>query len=600
MHNSVRSFASLQKLFGAFALLAGLGLVGTVAAQTVTSVSNNLVNAGDDIIVNGSGLASVSQVLLDGQPLMIAAQSNSAMTVQIPIGASSGYLRVIANAGSTQTSALLTTARIRVKRASSSGIVTNNATISMPSVSGYSTPVVADLDMDGRIDLLVGDENGEVWCFEQKANNTFPTAGTLLTSTGSTGNGNGLPVTNYAKPALTDIDGDGKLDLLVGTGTGRNIMRFEQLAGTSNRTAFGPGQLLTTNGVDPIQSGGNYPKPAITDLNGNGLLDLLVGDDSGQLARYEQLSATGAGAAQFAARGFLKDNANNAIDVGGTAKPLVVDWDGNGLLDIVVGNSQGYVLRYEQAQANSTAFNSLGYMKNGTNNLNVGSYAAPAVTDLDGNGRMDLLVGGNSGSVQRFEQGTAAPVTPLPVVLSAFEGHAAKGGNQLSWATAQELNSARFVVEASATGDAYSALGTVAAAGTSTSLNTYLYLDASDAGLRAGRRYYRLRLEDADGRFTYSPVIVVGRAAMVGAETKTDFYPNPFADKLLVALPGYAEPQAATVTLNTLTGRPVYEAKMSLGAGPQALPGLPELPAGVYLLRLSTPAGISTHKVTRQ
>lgn len=585
---------SLQNILSGLGLLAALAVSETAGAQIVTSVSNNLVATGDNITLTGNGLANVSQVLLDGQPLVVSNKNNAALTVTIPKGASSGYLRLITSSSSM----VLATVRIRVKRASSSANAASNTVITMPSISAYSTPVVTDLDLDGRVDLLLGDEDGNLWNFEQSTNGSFPSTGTKLTSSGK--KAYGMPVANFAKPAVTDLDGDGKLDLLVGTGTDQGVMRFEQLGGTNSSTSFGPGELLT-NGSTAIVSSADYPKPAITDLDGDGLLDLLLGDDSGRIARYEQQGPTGTAATAFASLGFLTNNFASTIDVGYTSKPIVLDWDGNGLLDMLVGNYNGTVVRYEQAQANGVTFVSKGDMTtNGSAAINAGAYSAPAVTDLDNNGQMDLLVGNYSGSISRFEQGVAAPVTPLPVVLVAFTGQVVAGGNQLVWATAQEVNSARFVVEVSVNGEVFAAVAALDAAGNSSSLTTYVYLDATAAALAAGRRYYRLRQDDLDGKVSYSPVVSVRRAAGAEDVSKFSAYPNPFVDKLLVALPGQAEPQATALTLSTLAGRPVYATRLELAAAPQALPGLPELPAGIYLLRLTTAEGTSTQKLTRE
>ena len=90
------------------------------------------------------------------------------------------------------------------------------------------------------------------------------------------------------------------------------------------------------------------------------------------------------------------------------------------------------------------------------------------------------------------------------------------------------------------------------------------------------RRYYRLRQVDLDGTVAYSPVVALSRSVATAAALEA--YPNPFADKLTVALPGRFEAQAASVQLFTLAGRPVYGTTLALSAAPQALPELPECP----------------------
>ena len=153
---------------------------------------------------------------------------------------------------------------------------------------------------------------------------------------------------------------------------------------------------------------------------------------------------------------------------------------------------------------------------------------------------------------------------------------ATAAGNRLAWSTAQEVKSASFVVEASADGKEFAAVAELAAAGNSTSARSYEYLDASAAAQAAARRYYRLRQVDLDGTVAYSPVVALSRSVATAAALEA--YPNPFADKLTVALPGRFEAQAASVQLFTLAGRPVYGTTLALSAAPQALPELPECP----------------------
>ena len=67
-----------------------------------------------------------------------------------------------------------------------------------------------------------------------------------------------------------------------------------------------------------------------------------------------------------------------------------------------------------------------------------------------------------------------------------------------------------------------------------------------------------------------------------------------------MALPGAVVAVAATATLLTAAGQSVYCQALQLSDTPQALPGLPNLPAGLYVLRLTTAAGVITQKVVRQ
>ncbi|MDO7847836.1 T9SS type A sorting domain-containing protein [Hymenobacter sp. M29] len=170
---------------------------------------------------------------------------------------------------------------------------------------------------------------------------------------------------------------------------------------------------------------------------------------------------------------------------------------------------------------------------------------------------------------------------PLPVELRAFtataEGSAAV---RLAWATATEKNSAFFDVERSLNGEAFAAIGTVAAAGNSSALSSYTLLDRK---LPAGALllYYRLRQVDADGTASYSPV----RTVALAAEVRLSLYPNPA--HTAATLTGTAPGTVATVY--DALGRTVTMATADAAGTAQLL--LPTgLASGVYVVRAGSQA----------
>lgn len=173
---------------------------------------------------------------------------------------------------------------------------------------------------------------------------------------------------------------------------------------------------------------------------------------------------------------------------------------------------------------------------------------------------------------------------PLPVELVNFaatrQGPAAV---QLAWTTASEVNSAYFEVERSTTGAAFTALGRVAALGSSSAAHQYAFADvALPAG--AATLYYRLRQVDQSGDAHYSPVRVV---AAGGAEALA-LFPNPARSAVQVQ---GASPGAPVQVLDAL-GRVVLSATTdALGAARLALPT--GLASGVYTVR----AGSSTARL---
>jgi hypothetical protein len=181
----------------------------------------------------------------------------------------------------------------------------------------------------------------------------------------------------------------------------------------------------------------------------------------------------------------------------------------------------------------------------------------------------------NNGSSLNF-LGLLRDDTPLPVQLVAFTATLASPTTvRLGWATASELNSARFEAERSTDGAFFTKIGQVVAAGTSTTPRTY---GLADTALPPGasQLYYRLKQVDQNGTVAYSPTRSVALAPHAGLI----LYPNP-AQKA-TQLTG-AEPGAAVQLLDVL-GQVVATARAD--ANGQASLRLPlELRSGVYVVR---------------
>ncbi|MGI4884000.1 MAG: T9SS type A sorting domain-containing protein, partial [Janthinobacterium lividum] len=182
---------------------------------------------------------------------------------------------------------------------------------------------------------------------------------------------------------------------------------------------------------------------------------------------------------------------------------------------------------------------------------------------------------GTTTNATRFDR--VSPLTslqPLPVQLVQFTAQASgPAAVRLAWATASEVNSARFEVERSRDGVAFHKIGEVVAAGRSTTARTY---GLTDASAPAGQLYYRLRQVDQDGTAAYSPVRTV---VLSGAGGGLSLYPNP-APHGAATLSGAAPGQAVQV-LDAL-GRVVATATAD-ATGPAVLAGLAP---GLYLVRV--------------
>lgn len=111
----------------------------------------------------------------------------------------------------------------------------------------------------------------------------------------------------------------------------------------------------------------------------------------------------------------------------------------------------------------------------------------------------NLYIGDNAGN-RIFE----VLQSELPLTLTDFYCMLKSSAVQLNWHTKAEYNTSQFIVQRSPNGNSFSDIGTVTAV--SNGANNYNF---NDNHYLNGTNYYRLKLADIDGKFTYSKVIAV-------------------------------------------------------------------------------------------
>ncbi|MCA8829463.1 choice-of-anchor D domain-containing protein [Hymenobacter pini] len=175
-------------------------------------------------------------------------------------------------------------------------------------------------------------------------------------------------------------------------------------------------------------------------------------------------------------------------------------------------------------------------------------------------------------------------VNPLPVTLVAFDAVAAYPHVRLSWRTAAEQNNAGFEVQRSLDGKQFQTVGKVDGRGTTTQGQQYAFLDTN---VPISTVYYRLRQLDADGKSSYSTVRVMSRSSEIS------LYPNPAHNELTLQLP--AAVTGTYQVMNSL-GQVVLQGNAQGATSVQVA----KLPAGVYQVLVTIPAGRSAHKFIKE
>ena len=255
-----------------------------------------------------------------------------------------------------------------------------------------------------------------------------------------------------------DYDGDGILDMISGSYDPGDIYLFRGLG----KGKYAERELLRdVNGVPLVhhpkqlaeyhaiqrKTGKNYPSgkdvirarvasfgswPAMTDWDGDGDLDMLIGTFGGFL--YLRINAGSRTEPRFAAESVQVNASGSPLHVTSHANPVVADWDGDGVWDLVVGASDGAVVWYRnEGEQGAPAFAASHELLPALASRKfLTQYLAPGeepgrgvrnqicVVDYNRDGKLDLLVGDYS-SVRRRKQNLGADETAKLAEIVAQE-----------------------------------------------------------------------------------------------------------------------------------------------------------------------------------
>jgi hypothetical protein len=303
-----------------------------------------------------------------------------------------------------------------------------------------ATPVGFDWDGDGDTDIVSGNTAGYIGFFENLsgpniANPKWAAPKYLRAAdqiirpmAGANGSIQGPAEAKwgYTTLSVADWDNDQLPDLMVNSIWGKVV--WYRNVGTRKNPQLAAAQPIEVewNSVQPALAYGWLrptgkslltqwrTTPVMVDWNKDGLMDLLMLDQAGYLAYFER-AKRGGNLVLLAPRRALQgenfsvtNSRHNVIDASpglirlnngiagasGRRKLCVVDWDGDGLLDIFVNSANANFLRQTGVRDGQWSFRDMGLLVN--ENIE-GHDVSPTTVDFDGNGIPDFLGGAEDG-----------------------------------------------------------------------------------------------------------------------------------------------------------------------------------------------------------
>ena len=243
--------------------------------------------------------------------------------------------------------------------------------------SGRSAPTFGDLDGDGDLDLIVGTSSGDLVYLRNDGDAQTPRWTRVTPRVG------GFDQGRYPSPLLVDMDGDGRLDLLVGTERGE-VLFYRHAPGGNPPLAQSPESL---GGVNV----GRNAAPALLPRQSGEAPVLVVGALSGQISAYVPAGTAQSLNFKLIDRRFL------GIDVGVSATPYVGDMNRDGSPELLIGSDQGLVSYYQRPDGKT--------WRRGEDHLASQTFPAgttPRLADIDGDGDLDLILGSEQGGLYLY------------------------------------------------------------------------------------------------------------------------------------------------------------------------------------------------------
>jgi len=222
---------------------------------------------------------------------------------------------------------------------------------------------------------------------------------------------NMIDVGEGAYPVFFDYDNDGLKDLFIGnygyfgaTNFVHKIAQFKN-TGTVTQPKF---DLITRDYNNLSLLGIVNMVPSFGDMDADGDADMMIGGDNGKLFYFENTSAAGVEANFVLSQANFKNSNNRVIDVGDFACPQIIDVDGDGKNDLIIGGRNGKIAYYHHTGSATATIPIIDSISHFWGNIKVNQFGYPTGYSypflFKQNGSTNLLVGTQEGYLRMYNQ----------------------------------------------------------------------------------------------------------------------------------------------------------------------------------------------------
>lgn len=259
-----------------------------------------------------------------------------------------------------------------------------------------SAPVVFDIDQDGLSDILLCNRR----YYEQGNLNTsviwyFRNVGTATQPAFELVDPNWMNIPSYlwksVYPAFYDMDNDGDSDMFLGDLEGE-IKVFENTAGVGNPCAFS--YLAPLNdAAEQLVDVGQYAKPQFFDLDDDGKKELIIGEKNGNINAYRNTGSLASPEWTYFTDSLGRAFSDGMLGERYSSPCFFVNDQGD--KQMILGSDVGSLKMFSNIQTEDD----FTLMTGSFNNIFEGFKSTPYMVDINGNGIVDLLLGNMAGGL---------------------------------------------------------------------------------------------------------------------------------------------------------------------------------------------------------